>query len=87
MFSTEDLEMAQLADFGECLECPDGFVVPYNQPISKGGASAYLPPEILAATQGPTSFLDYSKSDEFALGRVFFNFVMKADPYKVKMLK
>ena len=58
---------------GCCLDAEeedyDDFVVPFrNRGWSKGGAPAYLPPEITNAKPGKGVELNYSKSDVFACG-------------------
>ena len=72
--------LVKLADFGESLDCAaegyEGFQMLFvrcgGEP-SRGGAQAYLPPEVMNATAGTQrsqSFIDYSKSDVFSLGMV-----------------
>src|SRR5688572_27717107 len=77
-------------DFGECLDCryiglsKGDFKHPYPPfaaLISKGGAPAYLPPEIHSAQPGLTAVLDYTKSDAFAVGVVLFECMTGRLPY------
>ncbi len=60
-----------LCDFGMSIQLPDEkMTLPYSEKgFGVGGASNYLPPEIALAQPGRVT-LDYSKSDNWAVGRV-----------------
>ena len=68
--------VAKLADFGEALDageyCEDGFCLPFPAPAPRGGASFYLPPEVLQPRAGRGVLLDYNKSDAWAVGLVLY---------------
>ena len=62
-----------LIDFGCALDCTengfDGFRMPFNvRGLSKGGAPAFLAPEVARAKSGPVNFIDYNMADGWACG-------------------
>jgi serine/threonine protein kinase len=75
---SETLALIKIADFGESLDCiaeqMDGFAMRYEScHLPKGGAPAYLPPEVSNGTPGRGVVLDYSKSDMFSCGMIAHN--------------
>jgi serine/threonine protein kinase len=66
-----------LADFGCCVNFKefgfDDLKLPYQiDGTSKGGAPAFLPPEIMKTKPGKNKFLDYTKSDIYSCGIVLY---------------
>ena len=68
-----------LNDFGEAIPMEDSFVTPYPAGFSPGGAPKFLPPEIMLAQPGRNSTLDYTKSDVFGAGMVFYQMMQGVD--------
>jgi serine/threonine protein kinase len=80
--------LVTLSDFGECLDLEEeemvGFVMPFRmRGTPRGGAPAYLPPEVTSQTTGKGQSIDYSKSDVFACGMVAHNLLsgLLTDPF------
>jgi len=79
-FTTDDLLKPVLCDFGESwdassfvYEGSQSFVMPYPLDfISKGGNPSYFAPEIQTVQPGPKSTLNYTLTDEYALGKIFY---------------
>ena len=62
-----------LIDFGCALDCEeegfDGFRMPFNvRDLRKGGAPAFLAPEVALAKSGRGNFIDYDTTDGWACG-------------------
>ena len=70
-----DQKQFVIADFGEALDCRlyqlDGLKMPFPVDFPRGGAPAYLAPEIVKAVPGPTTVLDYTRNDDWACGMMF----------------
>lgn len=67
-----------LSDFGEVLDCQkeqmDDFCMQYRYSgLSKGGAPAYLPPEVARAKPGPGVTLNFGGHDAWALGMLMWS--------------
>eukprot|EP01044_Picomonas_judraskeda_P006521 COSAG03_NODE_653_length_6435_cov_8.434186_3_plen_1280_part_00 len=81
----------KVADFGEALDAfefteptaPQSFRMPFNAPMSRGGAPHYLPPEIMSEKAGRGKFLDYTASDAWALGMVLYALLSRDEPFSV----
>jgi len=79
-FTTDDLQKPVLCDFGESWDAssfvsndPQPFLMPYPLDfISKGSNPYYFAPEIITIQPGPNSVLNYTLTDEFALGKIFY---------------
>eukprot|EP01004_Peranema_trichophorum_P003003 NODE_2019_length_1716_cov_41.270559_g1724_i0.p1 GENE.NODE_2019_length_1716_cov_41.270559_g1724_i0~~NODE_2019_length_1716_cov_41.270559_g1724_i0.p1 ORF type:complete len:493 (-),score=56.45 NODE_2019_length_1716_cov_41.270559_g1724_i0:236-1564(-) len=73
-----------LADFGKSLDCNHirDFKVPYLvRGFDLGGAPDYLAPEIHSSRPGPGAFIDYSNSDAWSAGRVFYSMLSRQHPF------
>ena len=72
---------AVLNDFGEALSLAEdqSFVMPYVRGFNVGGASKFLPPEIMLAKPGKEGSLDFSKSDIFGAGMVLYQLLQGPD--------
>ena len=55
--------------------------VNFQMDFGRGGAPAYLPPEIMTVKPGEGSVLDYSKSDVFSVGVIAFEMLAMGPPF------
>ena len=72
-----------ICDFGMAIHLPS-FTLPFSEKgFGVGGASSYLPPEITDAGPGRDTILDYSKADNWAVGRVLHTMLapLELKPY------
>ncbi|KAK6639893.1 Serine/threonine-protein kinase Pink1, mitochondrial [Polyplax serrata] len=72
-----------ITDFGCCLcDQQNGLVVPYrSQDQDKGGNRALMAPEIAGAKPGPFAYLNYKKSDVWAVGAIAYELFNMENPY------
>lgn len=72
-----------LADFGCCLADSDvSLVLPYSSSMTDiGGNTALMAPEVKLAIPGPSSFIDYSKSDAWAIGAIAYEVLGMGNPF------
>jgi serine/threonine-protein kinase Chk2 len=65
-------EHLMLIDFGQCLDCErwelTDFCMPFHVPATRGGAPAFLAPEVMRPDPGPRTVIDYAKNDDWAVG-------------------
>ncbi|GLH13594.1 RAC serine/threonine-protein kinase [Gryllus bimaculatus] len=72
-----------ITDFGCCLsDRVHGLRLPYNSPdTDKGGNAALMAPEVACAEAGPFSYLNYSKSDAWAVGAIAYEIFGEKNPF------
>ncbi len=75
-----------ICDFGMSAQFSDGSMqMPFSEKgFGIGGALGFLPPEIAHATPGRGVILDFSKSDNWATGRVLHSMLSRVKPFKKK---
>jgi serine/threonine protein kinase len=75
-----------LIDFGQCLDCElyelTDFRLPLPCQFPRGGAPAFLAPEVLLPKPGPRTVIDYAKNDDWAIGMLLHD--MLAGPAATK---
>ncbi|GFR95696.1 serine/threonine-protein kinase PINK1 [Elysia marginata] len=73
----------EICDFGCCLAEQDQLLkIPYpTRDMYLGGNSRLMAPEIITATPGPDSILDYSKSDLWAVGALAYEILGADNPF------
>ncbi|CAF1119285.1 unnamed protein product [Didymodactylos carnosus] len=70
-----------LADFGCALKCTS-LLIPYvTDETAKGGNLALMAPEILLCQPGPSSYLDYRKSDLWSSGTICYELFDETNPF------
>jgi len=80
----EALSAFVLTDLGECFDADkwgcDGFRIEFRGQ-SRGGAAAYLSPEVSAARPGPHAYIDHTMQDEWAVGFLLHKVCKGGDPF------
>ncbi|KAK0040395.1 serine/threonine-protein kinase PINK1 mitochondrial [Biomphalaria pfeifferi] len=73
----------EICDFGCCLaEENKNLLVPYpSKDLYLGGNSWLMAPELVTAQPGPNSFLDYRKSDLWAVGAIAYEILGAENPF------
>ncbi|XP_055863559.1 serine/threonine-protein kinase Pink1, mitochondrial-like [Biomphalaria glabrata] len=73
----------EICDFGCCLaEENKNLLVPYpSKDLYLGGNSWLMAPELVTAQPGPNSFLDYRKSDLWAVGAIAYEILGADNPF------
>ncbi|XP_078697693.1 serine/threonine-protein kinase PINK1, mitochondrial-like [Branchiostoma floridae x Branchiostoma belcheri] len=73
-----------LTDFGCCLCNNDNSLqvpFPHSELDTRDGNSALMAPEVATAVPGPRNFVDYTKSDVFAVGALAYEILGQPNPF------
>uniref|UniRef100_A0A0B7A7U4 non-specific serine/threonine protein kinase n=1 Tax=Arion vulgaris TaxID=1028688 RepID=A0A0B7A7U4_9EUPU len=73
----------EICDFGSCLaEENKSLILPFpTNEIKKGGNACLMAPEIITAVPGPNNFLDFRKSDLWAVGTIAYEILGGDNPF------
>ncbi|NXE13546.1 PINK1 kinase, partial [Lophotis ruficrista] len=72
-----------IADFGCCLADEDiGLRLPFTSSyVDRGGNGSLMAPEVITASPGPGTVINYSKADAWAVGAIAYEILGLANPF------
>ncbi|KFP44867.1 hypothetical protein N324_12132, partial [Chlamydotis macqueenii] len=72
-----------IADFGCCLADEDiGLRLPFTSSyVDRGGNGSLMAPEVITASPGPGTVINYSKADAWAIGAIAYEILGLANPF------